>query len=270
MEESLKTTRKHFSKLGGMFILGTIAIYIVQFGMGIRLDPGLVGLPLGLRLGDGDVAVGLGLGDGGVLLDEAGVVRAQVLDEPVLVGDVLDVAGQDFDAQLIHILAGLGHHLVGEGIPVGVDLLEGQGADDLTHIALEGVLQIAGDIVGALVQEVFGGQLDALGVGGDTDLGHGVHVDVDEVAGGDGLLCLDVDGHLAQVQLIHALQEGDADPGPADEHLALLLHAGNDVRLVGRGLDIAHHHNDEHHNDTHNDRPRVQNEVKHEDSSFQI
>lgn len=30
MEESLKVTRKHFSRLGGMFILGTIIIYIVQ------------------------------------------------------------------------------------------------------------------------------------------------------------------------------------------------------------------------------------------------
>ena len=32
MEESLKVTRKHFSRLGGMFILGTIVIYIVQLG----------------------------------------------------------------------------------------------------------------------------------------------------------------------------------------------------------------------------------------------
>lgn len=30
MEESLKVTRKHFSRLGGMFILGTIIIYAVQ------------------------------------------------------------------------------------------------------------------------------------------------------------------------------------------------------------------------------------------------
>ena len=30
MEESLKTTRKHFSRLGGMYILGTIIIYAVQ------------------------------------------------------------------------------------------------------------------------------------------------------------------------------------------------------------------------------------------------
>lgn len=30
MEESLKVTKKHFSRLGGMFILGTIVIYIVQ------------------------------------------------------------------------------------------------------------------------------------------------------------------------------------------------------------------------------------------------
>lgn len=32
MEESLKVTKKHFSKLGGMFVLGTIVIYAVQLG----------------------------------------------------------------------------------------------------------------------------------------------------------------------------------------------------------------------------------------------
>ena len=30
MEEPLKVTRKHFSKLGGMFVLGTVIIYAVQ------------------------------------------------------------------------------------------------------------------------------------------------------------------------------------------------------------------------------------------------
>lgn len=30
MEESLKTTRKHFSRLGGMFILGTVIIHVAQ------------------------------------------------------------------------------------------------------------------------------------------------------------------------------------------------------------------------------------------------
>ena len=37
--------------------------------------------------------------------------------------------------------------------------------------------------------------------GGDADLCHGVHIDVDKVAGGDGLLGFDVHRHLAQIQL---------------------------------------------------------------------
>lgn len=34
--EELKMSRKHFSKLGGMFIIGTIVIYAVQLGVGCR------------------------------------------------------------------------------------------------------------------------------------------------------------------------------------------------------------------------------------------
>ena len=60
----------------------------------------------------------------------------KISDETVFVGHVLDVAGQDLDAQLLHVLAGLHHHLIGEAVSVGVDGLQGQGADDLTHIAL--------------------------------------------------------------------------------------------------------------------------------------
>ena len=42
------------------------------------------------------------------------------------------------------------------------------------HIALEGVLEVPGDLLRALVQKVLGRQLDALRVGGDADLCHGI------------------------------------------------------------------------------------------------
>ncbi len=231
--------------------------------LGVRQNPGLVGLPFRLRLGDGDVPVRLGLGDGGVFLDEARIVRAQVFDEPVFVGDVLDVAGEDFDAQLVHVLAGFLHDLVGEGIPVRIDFLQGQRADDLPHIALEGVLEVPGDLLRALVQKVLGRQLDALRVGGDADLCHGVHIDVDKVAGGDGLLGFDVHRHLPQVQPVHALEEGNPDSGPADEDLALLFQAGDDVRLIGRGLDVAGQDDGQHHYHGQDDGKQGQDVVKH-------
>ena len=151
----------------------------------------------------------------------------------------MDVAGENFNAQLVHVLAGLLHDLVGEGIPVRIDFLEGQRADDLPHIALEGILKVSGNFLRALVQEVLGRQLDAVRMGRDADLRHGVHIDINKVAGRDGLFGFDVHRHLPQVQLIHTLKEGDAYAGPADEDLAFLFQAGNDVRLIGRGLDVA-------------------------------
>ena len=209
-----------------------------------------VGLGLGLRLGDGDVAVGLGLGDGGVLLDEAGVVRAQVLDEPILIGDVLDIAGEDLNAQLVHVLAGLLHHLVGKGVPVRINLLEGQGADDFTHIALEGVLQFISNIIGLFVQKVFCCLLQRLYIRGNPNLGNRIHIDVDKVIGWHGLLGLDVHRNLSQVEHVQPLQEGDAEPGSPNQDLRLLVQARNDVRLVGRGFDIAGQQQQHKDNDT--------------------
>ena len=224
--------------------------FVVLLGdLGVRQDPSLIGGLVGLRLGNGHIPVRLGLGDGGVLLDEGGVVRTQVPDKAVFVGDILNVAGQNLNAQLIHILGGLLHHLVREGVPVGVNLLQGQGADDLAHVALKGVLQVHGDIGRPFVQKVLGGQLDALLRGGDADLGHGVHVDIDEVVGRHGLLRLDVHGHLAQIQLIQTLKEGDADTGPANQDLTFFFQAGDDVRLVGRRLHIADHQQNQDQND---------------------
>ena len=150
-----------------------------------------------------------------------GVLRTQVLNQAVLVLDVLDVAGEDLNAQLLHVPGGLLHHLVGEGVAVGVDLLQRQGADDLPHVALEGILQVQGDVRALLVQEVLGRQPDALLLRGDAHLGHGVHRHVDKVVGGDGLLGLDVHGHLAQVQLIQPLQKGDADASLPNEDAAV-------------------------------------------------
>ena len=80
---------------------------------------------------------------------------------------------------------------------------------------------------------------------GDAHLGHGVHRHVDKVVGGDGLLGLDVHGHLAKVQLIQPLQKGDADACLADEDTAVFPQAGDDVGLVRRGLYIAQKQDDD-------------------------
>ena len=95
-------------------------------------------------------------------------------------------------------------------------------------------------------------------------------IHVDEIAGGDGLLRLDIHRHLPQVQLIQPLKNGHTDAGPPDEHLALLFEAGDDVGLVGRGLDVTAQNDDEHHCHRHNNVERGENVFQHGDSSFQI
>ena len=190
--------------------------------MHIRFYLSVVGGLGGLRLGNGNVTLGFRLGDGGVLLDLTHVVLAQRVDEAVLVGNTLDVAGDDLDAQSIHVGLGLGLHLVTEFLSVVADLLQGNGANDLSHITLQGVHDSAVEVLFRHIQKVLHSQLDALRVGHDPNLGHGVHVHADKVLGGDVALGLDVDGDLTDDQLIHPLQKGDLNTGAADQHLGVL------------------------------------------------
>ena len=170
-----------------------------------------------LRFGNGDVALGFGTGDGGAFFDAGGVVGAKVDDEPVVVGDVLDVAGDDLDAELFHILRGFDDNLIGEAVAVGIDRLEGQRADDFAHVALERVLEILCDLGGGKVEEVARGEPDVILVAPDHDFGNGVDVDIDVVVRRDGGLCLDVDGDLPEEERVHALEERDAHAALSDE-----------------------------------------------------
>ena len=61
-------------------------------------------------------------------------------------------------------------------------ICEGQSADNFPHVALEGVLKISGNILGALVQKVLSRQLDPLRIGRNADLCHRIHIDIDEAA----------------------------------------------------------------------------------------
>ena len=69
----------------------------------------------------------------------------------MLIGYILDIAGKNLDSKLFHIPGGFGHYLIGKRIPVGVDGPQRQSADDLTHVALEGILQVGGDLGGFLI-----------------------------------------------------------------------------------------------------------------------
>ena len=88
---------------------------VVLFGdFSLGGDARVVGCLVGLRLCDGYVAVRLRFGNGGVLLDPGGVVHAQVADQPFLIRDVLDVAGEDLDTEFAHVPGSFFHHLVRE------------------------------------------------------------------------------------------------------------------------------------------------------------
>ena len=167
----------------------------------------------------------------------------------MLIRHVLDVAGEDVDAQFFHVFGGFCHYLVGERVAVRVDGPQRQGADNLTHVALKGVLKVGGDSGRLFVQEVPHGQLHPLLVVRDSHFGHSVHHNVDKVVGGDVLVGLDVHRDLPQIQFIQLLEEGNLDPGASDEHTRSFAQARDDKRVIRRSLYITLCDDDKHHND---------------------
>ena len=220
---------------------------------GLVEDAGVVGLLRGLRLGDGDVALGLRLGDGGLLADLEGVVRTEVLDKSLVVRDILDIARNHLDAELRHVGGGLLGDLVGEPVTVDVEGFEVERADNLTHVTLQGVLDLYGDILLRHVEEVFGSQTDTLVRVDNADLRNGIHDNRDEVIGRDRSRGLDIDARLSEEHLIDPFETGDAESAFSDENTGLARKAGDDVGVFGRCLHVADGKNHNNKNDSDSD-----------------
>ena len=181
----------------------------------------------------------LGTRDGRAFLDSCRVVRTEVDDETIVVRDILYVAGNDLDAELLHILRRLVDHLIREAVTVRIDGFQRQRADDLAHVALKGILQILRDLFPREVQEVPCCKLHALLVASDHDLGDSIDIHIDVIVRRHGCLRLDVHRNLPEKKRVHALKERDARSAPPDEDARALLDAGNNECRRRRSLHIA-------------------------------
>ena len=174
---------------------------------------------------------------------------------------VLDVAGKDVNTQLLHVLGSLNHNLVREGITVRVNGPQCKRTDNLTHVALKGVLQVGGNVCRLFVQEVPHSQLHPFVVVSHPYLGNRIHHNIDEIVGWDVFIGLDIHCNLSKVQFIQLLKKRNFDACPSYEHPWLLAQAGNDVGVVRRRLDVPLGNDDDDQNDRDNKSQRGENKV---------
>ncbi len=104
---------------------------------------------VGHRRLDRRVALRLRLADDGVALDLGRALLAERVEVAHLVADLLDRQDVDVDAHLLQIDGRLVGHLLGERLPVGVDLLDGERAEDRAQVAFERLEDHALDLVAA-------------------------------------------------------------------------------------------------------------------------
>lgn len=101
----------------------------------------------------------------GLPLDEGGLGGAESLHVTVPVLDVDDGVRDDLVSHAVEVAHDALHNLARERLPVLVNLLDGQGTEDLTLVAFHGQLEGLGDLGLGLPEEVLGGEADVVLVG---------------------------------------------------------------------------------------------------------
>ena len=127
----------------------------------------------------------------------------------MLVANLLDRQDVDVDAHLLEIERGLVGHLLRERLPVGVDLLDGEGTEDGPQVAFQRLEDHALDLLGRHAEESFRRASQRHVVAGNLHVRDGLH--------GDGHAFLRVralnakrDRDDVQREIRHLLEDGHA------------------------------------------------------------
>ena len=133
------------------------------------------------RLFYGNIAVSQRFRDTRILSDLRHIIRTEVFNKSALIGDILDVQGNDGNAELFHIDRRALHDLRGKSVPVRIDVPKGDRADDLAKISFQGILQCSRDISWRHIEEVSGSNKYIFISRTDHDLRDSIHGDIDEI-----------------------------------------------------------------------------------------
>ena len=237
--------------LQGRFFQSELGVLLDDDRLGVDLR--LIGLLGSLGPGDADVAVGVGFRDGGFFGDLRDVVDAEVLDDVIPVGEILDVEVHQLDAELPHVGDDVLLHLRRDPFAVLDQLADPDGADDFPHIAFEHLLDLLDEVFLFHAEGGFERPFEQDGIAGDLEVGDPIDVDVDELVGRDGLTGFDVDLEDFQGEAVLSLKEGDAPSGLAPKDLPFAKARDHDG-LVRPGFGVRA--DEEDHQESDGDRPQ--------------
>ena len=174
------------------------------------------------------VAAGFGFFGGGDLFRDGRVTlhfgharTAQCFEITFLVAHVLDHERVNAQAHIRQIAGGDFLHALRELIPLAVDFLHRQRADDAAQVAGQCLVRHVDNFLARLGEEPFGGRADRYIIAGDLDLGHAFERDGHALFGVD-ILGGDLDRHDFEHDPIDPFQHRP-DKGAATLHDAVGL-----------------------------------------------
>ena len=213
------------------FALGNRKLILTLRNCQISMYLRIISFLLGSSLSNSHITLGNSLADRSILADFCRIICTQIDNQTIIVNNILDIAAQDADTQLFHILSSLFQHFVREGVTVDVNLLQIKRTDNLTHITFKRILQTASNIRRLHIQKVSCCQVDTVFLINDN-LGNCINLNIDKIIGGNALAGFDVNGHLPQIQHINALQKRDFKAAYTNKDTRILRQTGNNIRHV--------------------------------------
>ncbi len=159
-------------------------------------------------------------------LDLRGALLAQRVEISLLIADLLDRQNVDADAHLLQIDGGLVGHFLRERRPVGVDLLDGERAEDRPQVSLQRLEDDPLDLVRAHAEKALGRAAQRHVVARDLDVGDRLNGDRHTLLG-VGALDLELDRHDVEREVFDLLQHGDSQRSAAPHHAEAQRGAGS-------------------------------------------
>ena len=159
---------------------------------------------------------------------------------------MLNVAGDDLNAQTLHVFLSFLLNLVTELLSVVAEVLQCDRTDDLSHVTLEGINEGISDLLLFHIEEVLHGELNAFAFAHYSYLSNCVDVNTDEVCCRYISVCLDIDRDLLDEELVLSLEEGHLESSSTDQDLRVSTKTRDDISFVRRCLYIAADNDDDH------------------------
>ena len=203
-------------------------------------------LQIELVLSLGDLLLRPDLGELSLLLDLSCLVGTHRADNPLRIGEILDVERAKLKTEICKIVTRTLEYLMVEGLAVTHEFLQIHLTDNLSHLSEHDLGDLTGHLGLIHIEIILRCYLDQFGSLPNLEVCDGASMDKNRILCRDLVLRRQLNLHSTESQRVHTLQTGDNERA-LSRHAARLAESRYDHQLVRRTLPPTGLEHDDHH-----------------------